>query len=41
MMENLENIKIAIDIETKYQYIDLHGKRQKFSDFIKGEAKKN
>ncbi len=41
MIENLENIKIAIDIETKYQYIDLHGKRQKFSDFIKGEAKKN
>lgn len=41
MIENLENIKIAIDIETKYQYIDLHGKKQKFSDFIKGEAKKN
>ena len=41
MIENLDKIKIAIDIETKYQYIDLHGKRQKFSDFIKQEAKKN
>ncbi len=41
MIENLDKIKIAIDIEAKYQYIDLHGKRQKFSDFIKQEAKKN
>ena len=41
MVDNLDKIKAAIDIEVKYRYIDIHGKRQKFSDFIKGEAKKN
>ena len=41
MIENLDKIKAAISIETKYQYIDIHGKRQKFSDFIRQEAKNN
>lgn len=41
MVENLEKIKVAIDIEVKYRYIDIHGKTQKFSSFIKKEAQKN
>ena len=41
MVENLEKIKAAIDIEVKYRYIDIHGKTQKFSRFIKKEAQKN
>ena len=40
MIENLDKIKAAIDIEVKYRYIDIHGKRQKFSSFIKEEVKK-
>lgn len=40
MVENLEKIKAAIDIEVKYRYIDIHGKTQKFSSFIKKEAQK-
>ena len=31
MIENLDKIKAAIEIETKYRYIDIHGKTQKFS----------
>lgn len=41
MVENLEKITAAIDIEVKYRYIDIHGKTQKFSSFIKKEAQKN
>ena len=41
MIENLEKIKAAIEIEKKYRYIDIHGKTQKFSSFIKKEAQKN
>lgn len=41
MVENLDKIKAAIDIEVKYRYIDIHGKTQNFSSFIKGEARKN
>jgi len=41
MVDNLDRIRAAIEIEAKYQYIDIHGKRQKFSDFIKQEAKNN
>ncbi len=41
MIDNLDKIKAAIDIEVKYRYIDVHGKTQKFSSFIKNEAKKN
>ena len=40
-MENLEKIKLAIDVEVKHRYIDIHGKTQSFSDFIKKEAQKN
>ena len=41
MIENLDKIKAAIDIEVKYRYIDIHGKTQKFSSFIKNIAKEN
>lgn len=41
MIDNLEQIKKAIEVEIKYQYIDIHGKTQPFSSFIKSEAKKN
>ena len=40
MIENLDKIKIAIDVEIKHRYIDIHGKTQTFSSFIKNEAKK-
>ena len=40
MIENLDKIKAAIDIEVKYRYIDIHGKTQNFSSFIKKEAQK-
>ncbi len=41
MIENLDKIKAAIDIEVKYRYIDIHGRTQKFSSFIKQEARNN
>jgi ATP-dependent DNA helicase RecG len=41
MIENLDKIKAAIDIEIKYRYIDIYGKTTNFSKFIKEEAKKN
>ena len=41
MIENLDKIKAAIDIEIKYRYIDIHGKTENFSSFIKKEALKN
>src|SRR5574344_107196 len=34
MFENLEQIKQAIDIEIKYQYINIRGKEKTFSKFI-------
>lgn len=40
MLDNLEKIKQAIDIEKKYRYIDIQGKTQTFSKFIKNEIKK-
>ena len=40
-MENLEKIKLAIDVEVKHRYIDIHGKKQAFSSFIKNIAKEN
>lgn len=40
MIENLEQIKLAIDVEVKYKYIDIRGKAQCFSTFIKNEARK-
>lgn len=41
MVDNLEKIKAAIEIEVKYRYIDIHGRTQTFSSFIKQEAKNN
>lgn len=40
MIENLDKLKIAIDVEIKHKYIDIRGKSQSFSSFIKNEAKK-
>ena len=40
MLDNLDKIKQAIDIEVKYRYIDIHGKTQTFSHFILGEIQK-
>lgn len=37
MLENLEQIKQAIEIERKHQYINIRGKNKTFSKFIKGE----
>jgi len=37
MLENLEQIKQAIEIERKHQYINIRGKKQTFARFIKGE----
>lgn len=37
MFENLEQIKQAIEIERKHQYINIRGKKQTFANFIKGE----
>ena len=39
-MENLEKIIQAINVEIKHRYIDIHGKKQAFSSFIKKEAEK-
>lgn len=40
MLDNLEQLKKAIEIEIQYKYIDIHGKKQAFSSFIKSEAKR-
>ena len=37
MFENLEQIKQAIEIERKHQYINIRGKETTFARFIKGE----
>lgn len=37
MIENLEQIKQAIEIERKHQYINIKGKNKTFAKFIKGE----
>lgn len=39
-MENLEQIKKAIEIEVKYKYININGKTKSFSSFICSELKK-
>jgi len=39
-MENLEQIKKAIEVEVKYQYININGKTKSFSSFICSELKK-
>ena len=40
-MDNLDQIKQAIEVEIKYRYIDVHGKKQTFSTFIKNFTKQN
>ena len=40
LIDNIEQLKKAIEIEMQYKYIDIHGKTQAFSTFIKNEAKK-
>lgn len=40
MIDNIEQLKKAIEIEIQYRYIDIHGKTQAFSSFIKNEAKR-
>ena len=40
MLENLKQIKQAIEIERKHQYINIRGKTQTFAGFIKGEILK-
>lgn len=39
-MENLEQIKKAIEIEVKYKYININGKTKSFSAFICSEIRK-
>lgn len=39
-MQNLEQIKKAIEVEVKYQYININGKTRSFSSFICSELKK-
>ncbi len=40
MIENLEQLRLAIDVEVKHRYIDIRGKAQCFSSFICKEAQK-
>ena len=40
MIDNIEQLKKAIEVEIKHRYIDINGKTQAFSSFIKNEAKK-
>jgi ATP-dependent DNA helicase RecG len=40
MIDNIEQLKKAIEIEIQHKYIDIHGKTQPFSKFITNEAKK-
>lgn len=40
MIDNIEQLKKAIEIEIQYKYIDIHGKTQAFSTFIVNEAKR-
>ena len=39
-MENLEQIKKAVEIEVKYQYININGKTKSFSSFMCAELRK-
>jgi len=40
MLENLDKVKQALDIEAEYRYIDIHGREKTFSQFIRSEIKK-
>jgi len=40
MIENLEQLRQAIEVERKYKYIDIRGKQYSFSSFIRKLARK-
>lgn len=40
MLDNLDKVKQALDIEAEYRYIDIHGREKTFSQFIRSEIKK-
>lgn len=40
MVENVEQLKKAIEVEISYRYIDIHGRKQPFSKYIVGELKR-
>ena len=40
MIDNIEQLKKAIEIEIQYKYIDIHGRKQPFSKFIVNEARR-
>lgn len=40
MIENLEQLRQAIEVERKYKYIDIQGKQYSFSSFIRKLARK-
>ena len=40
MLDNLDKVKQALDIEAEYKYIDIHGREKTFSRFIRDEIKK-
>ena len=40
MIDNLDKIKLAIEVEVKHKYIDIHGRTQPFSKFIRSEAQR-
>lgn len=40
MIDNIDQLKKAIEIEVQYKYIDIHGKTQPFSKYILNEAKR-
>ena len=40
MLDNLDKIKQALDIEAEYRYIDIQGREKTFSQFIRSEIKK-
>lgn len=40
MLDNLDKVKQALDIEAEYKYIDIHGREKTFSQFIRSEIKK-
>ena len=40
MLDNLDKVKQALDIEAEYRYINIHGREKTFSQFIRSEIKK-
>ena len=40
MIENIEQLRAAIEVEKKYKYIDIQGKSSSFSAFIRKLSRK-